>query len=79
MEEEIDLDSVILGFVDDQIMKNDPPKTRKTFERLISMGFSEEVAKNLIASVLTSELFEILNTDETFDFERYAQALDSLP
>ena len=79
-EEGIDIDSAILGIVDEQIMKNDPPIVRDTYERLISMGFSEEATKNLIASVLISEFCEILNTeDEPFNFERYAQALDSLP
>lgn len=81
-EEGKDWDEVILGFVDRQIKKNDPAKVRETYERLISMGFSEGSSRNLIAGVLSSELYQLLcseSDDDRFDFVRYAEELDSLP
>jgi len=41
MEENPHLKSSILEVVDNQLQANDPPETRQTFDRLISVGYSE--------------------------------------
>lgn len=80
MEEGEELNSVILDLVDKQIKTNKPPETRLTFERLLSMGFSEESTRNFIAGVLLSWIQEMFEMDsDPFDIEKYTQALDSLP
>jgi hypothetical protein len=73
------LKSEILEVVDNQLQTNDPPETRQTFDRLISEGYSEEEAKNLIGSVVTYEIFDVLNNQEPFNPERFVKALNDLP
>ena len=75
-----DLGSVILKIVDTQLMTNNPPAARRTYDRLMLMGFSEESTKNLIAGVLYSWIQEMLDMDrDPFDIAKYEQTLDSLP
>ena len=42
----------ILSVVDNQINQNNPPETKKTFERLVKSGISKTGAKKYIANVL---------------------------
>lgn len=79
MEEKTYLKSAILEVVDNQLQANDPPETRQTFDRLISVGYSEEEAKQLIGCVVTSEIFDVLKKQEPFNPERFAKALNELP
>ena len=79
MEENPYLKSAILEVVDNQLQANDPPETRQTFDRLISQGYSEEEAKELIGYVVTSEIFDVLKKQEPFNPERFADALNELP
>ncbi len=79
MEENSYLKSAILEVVDNQLQTNDPPETRQTFDRLISEGYSEEEAKELIGCVVTSEIFDVLKKKEPFNPERFAKALNELP
>ncbi len=79
MEENPYLKSAILEVVDNQLKANDPPETRKTLKRLISEGYSEDEAKNLIGCVVTSEIFDVLKKQEPFNPERFAKALNALP
>ena len=79
MEENPYLKSAILEVVDNQLQANDPPETRQTFDRLISEGYSEEEAKQLIGCVVTSEIFDVLKKQEPFNPERFAKALNELP
>ena len=79
MEKNAYLKSAILEVVDNQLEANDPPETRQTFNRLISEGYSEEEAKELIGCVVTSEIFDVLKRQEQFNHERFTQALQELP
>ncbi len=79
MEENPYLKSAILEVVDNQLKANDPPETRKTFKRLISEGYSEDAAKNLIGCVVTSEIFDVLKKQEPFNPVRFVKALNALP
>jgi hypothetical protein len=79
MEENPYLKSVILEVVENQLRANEPPETRKTFERLISKGYSENEAKELIGCVVSSEIFDVLKQKQPFNPERFAKALDKLP
>ena len=73
------LKSAILKVVDNQLQANDPPETHQTFDRLISKGYSQEEAKKLIGSVVTSEIFHILKKQEPFNPEIFTKALNELP
>ena len=79
MEESPYLKSAVLEVVDNQLQANDPPETRQTFDRLISEGYSEEEAKELIGCAVTSEIFDVLKKQEPFNPQRFAKALNELP
>ncbi len=69
----------IIEVVDNQLQSNDPPETKQTFDRLIKEGYSEKESKELIGCVVTTEIFGILQSQETFDIERFICALNKLP
>lgn len=71
--------AIILEVVENQMRDNDPPETRKTYDRLIREGHSDEDAKRLIGCVVASEIFDILKKKEEFNHERYVKALNNLP
>jgi len=65
--------------VENQIRDNDPPETKITLERLMSLGESRENAMRYIASVLSIELFEALKNKTPYNEERYLRNLGNLP
>ncbi|MFQ6129654.1 MAG: hypothetical protein ACE5OT_02455 [Candidatus Hadarchaeaceae archaeon] len=72
------LQRAILEVVENQLRDNKPPETKKTFERLLKEGYSEEDAKKLIGTVVVSEIFNVLKRGEAYDEERYIKALKKL-
>jgi peroxiredoxin family protein len=79
MEKNPYLNTAILEVVDNQITANDPPETTQTLERLKKEGYSEKEAIELIACVVSVEIFDILKTKEEFNLERFVKALNKLP
>ena len=79
MDKNTHLKSAILEVVENQLQANDPPETKQTFDRLISEGHSEHEAKELIGSVVSSEIFDVLKKQEPFNPDRVAKALYKLP
>lgn len=73
------LKTAIIEVVEKQMDSNDPPEIRQTFERLISEGYSENEAKELIGNVVVLEVFEVLKEGKPFDIKRYVSALNELP
>ena len=79
METNPQLKAIIIEVVANQLRANKPPETRSTLECLILEGHSEQNAKELIACVVTSEIFDILKKKEEFNPARYRAALAKLP
>jgi hypothetical protein len=73
------LKSAILEVVENQLDANDPQEIKQTLDRLISEGFSEDEAKELIGNVVVMEVFEVLKAGKPFDIKRYVAALARLP
>ena len=71
--------SAIIEVVDNQLAANDPPQVNQTLERLVSEGFSELEAKELIGNVVVVEVFQVMKDGEPFDLQRYVAALNRLP
>ncbi|MEK9162669.1 MAG: DUF1841 family protein [Chloroflexota bacterium] len=69
----------MLEVVENQLRDNTPPETKQTLQRLIKEGHSEEEAKRLIATVVASEIFEVLKQQRPYDQARYIAALQRLP
>ncbi len=79
MEKKLQLKEAIMEVVDNQLNANDPPETRLTYDRLIKEGHSENRAKELIGCVVTSEIFDVLEKQESFNLTRFISALNELP
>ncbi len=69
----------MLEVVENQLRDNTPPETKQTLQRLIKEGHSEEEAKRLIATVVASEIFGVLQQKRPYDQARYVAALQRLP
>lgn len=79
MESNNRLSAAIIQVVETQIDTNDPPETKQTYERLISEGFSEKISKELLGTVVITEVFGVMKDGKSFDIDRYVTALNKLP
>ena len=69
----------IIEIIDNQMRDNDPKCTTEVFEKLIAIGYAEDIAKKLIGAVLVEELYHVLKSEELFNEERYRERLYKLP
>ena len=65
--------------VENQIRDNDPPETRITLDKLMTLGESRENAMRHIACALSVEVFEALKNKTPYNEERYLKNLKNLP
>jgi hypothetical protein len=72
------LQAAIIQVVQNQIDANDPPETKRTLMRLMTEGYSEAAAKELLGTVVVAEVLEVLQRGQSFDLERYVGALKRL-
>ena len=72
------LKALRLEVVDNQLNDNDPPITRKTMERLKAAGYTEKKAKEMIAAVVVSYIYEIMKDGKDFDVSSYTRDLKRL-
>ncbi len=79
MENNEELKAAYMEIVENQLRDNDPPETRKTFERLCTEGYTERNAKILIASVIAYEIYEGVRSSSPFDRARFVKHLNLLP
>ncbi len=70
---------VLLEIVENQLRDESPPETAETLARLMAEGYSRERAVELIACVVTSEVFDILKKNEVYNEARYIAGLHALP
>ena len=71
--------AAMLQVVDNQLRDGEPPETRQTLERLMAEGHSEAEARQLIAAVVSSEIFGVLKYQRPYDQANYVAALQRLP
>ncbi len=73
------LTAAILAVVDQQMRDDNPPETRRTFERLVAQGYTPHDARRLIGNVVAQEIFAVMQREEAYHEQRYIQALRGLP
>ena len=71
--------AAMLQVVDNQLRDGEPPETRQTLERLMAEGHSETEARQLIAAVVSGEIFNMLKSNRPYDEAGYVAALQRLP
>jgi hypothetical protein len=69
----------IMMAVDFQLLSNDLPEVRETYDRLYSQGYSDEDARKLIGAALATENFMIFKHKKSFNKARYIANLRNLP
>lgn len=69
----------IFEIIKNQLKANDPPETKKTYDRLKAEGFDEFQTKQMIGQCLAVELFEVMKHGKPYDNERYVKNLLALP
>lgn len=68
-----------MEILDDQLRENNPPETKETYDRLLAEGHSVAQTRELIASVVLTEIYEVLKQKQPFNGERFVSALKRLP
>jgi len=69
----------IFEIIKNQIKSNDPPETKITYDRLISLGYSEVETKKLIGQCVAVEIFTVIKEQKPFNEARYIKNLKQLP
>ena len=68
-----------LEVVENQLKANDPPEAQATLDRLLKEGFKERVAKELMATCVATEMYEVISSNTPFNEKRYIENLHRLP
>ena len=69
----------LFEIVDNQLRDGTPPETRLTLQRLIGDGLSRKAARELIACVVSAEIFDVLKSGQPYQADRYLAGLRALP
>ncbi|MBF0095977.1 MAG: DUF1841 family protein [Magnetococcales bacterium] len=69
----------VMESVDQQLRTSQPPEVRETYRRLCAQGYSDQDARQLIATVMANESFMIQVHHDAFDRARYVAMLRNLP
>lgn len=73
------LRAAIFEIIENQINSNNPPETKKTYDRLLAEGYSEEEVMKYIGCVVSTEIFGVLKEGRAFNEKSYVKALKDLP
>lgn len=73
------LRATILEIVHNQLRDRTPPEVCATLDRLLAEGHTREQSEDLIACVVTSEIFDMLKEGQPYNETRYVDALRRLP
>ena len=65
--------------VTNQLWANEPPEMWETSERLLVAGYERHEVLHMLASVVSTEVFDILRDQAPFEIERVRAALAALP
>jgi hypothetical protein len=74
-----ELRRALFEIVENQLREGTPPETRITLDRLMGDGFARDKALELIACVVSSEIFDVLKSGQSYQEARYLAGLRALP
>ncbi|MFA9465632.1 MAG: SEC-C metal-binding domain-containing protein [Velocimicrobium sp.] len=74
----LQLKKSILEVVDNQLKDNNPACTKDVYEKLLDAGYSKSEAKDKIAAVVLTEIYDILKVGKSFDEARYQRSLEEM-
>ena len=73
------LHKLIMQIITNQLRLKNPPETKETLDRLMSEGYSQEEARELIGAVISAHIYDMLKDEHTFDNTKYVADLKRLP
>ncbi len=73
------LREAILAVVDQQLRDTTPPETRRTFDRLVALGYAPEDARRVIGNVVAQHIFAVMQRGDVYHEQRYIETLHGLP
>jgi hypothetical protein len=81
MDEErgIQIRKALFEVIENQMKENNPPETKKTYQRLLDQGFSRDETMRMMATVVITEMNDMVKHNRTFDEAGYVEALQALP
>ena len=71
--------AAIFEIIENQMRDGNPLETKQTYDRLIADGHSHEETMKMIGCVVSSEIFDVVKRNQTFNQERYVAGLKALP
>ena len=69
----------IFQIIKNQLEAYDPPETKITYNKLISLGYNEFETNQLIGQCVAVEIFDVLKNKKPFNKSRYIKNLNQLP
>ena len=69
----------IFAIIENQMKENNPPETKKAYQRLLKEGYSKFQAKQFIGQCVAVEIFKVMKFKEPFNENRYIKNLQKLP
>lgn len=69
----------IFKIISNQLVANDPPEIKITYDRLQKDGLTEFQTRQMIGQCLAVEIFVTLKLGKPHDNERYVKNLTALP
>jgi hypothetical protein len=74
-----ELRRAMLEVVENQLRDGTPPETQATLDRLMAAGHPRTEAIELIACVVSAEIFDVLKSGRPYQEQRYLAGLQALP
>jgi len=72
-------EEAVLEAINNQIENNDPPETKKTYDRLMKEIRNHDEVMEYLGVVMRSEILDILKSKKPFNRKRYVERLNKLP
>ena len=67
--------AAIFEIIENQMRAKTPLETKQTYDRLTADGHSHEETMKMIGCVVSSEIFDVVKRNQTFNQERYVAGL----
>jgi len=77
--ESIFSEEAVFEAINNQIEDNDPPETKKTYDRLMKELKNHDEVMEYLGVVMRSEVLDILKSKKPFNRKRYVERLNKLP
>jgi hypothetical protein len=71
--------AAIFEIIENQMRDETPIEIKQTYDRLIADGHSHEETMKMIGRDFSSEIFDVVKRNQTFNQERYVAGLKALP